>query len=156
MNYNIEKAVAYAKKWAMGRNPAFYNFDNLGGDCTNFISQSIYAGAGIMNYTKDTGWYYISANNRAAAWTGVQYLYNFLTTNKGTGPFGTQVPLDCAQVGDIIQLSFNGTQFTHSCMVMGVAPEITVAQHTFDYVARPLSTHNYKSIRLIKITGVNK
>ena len=51
MEYNRENAVAYAKKWAYGRNPKYYDFSDLGGDCTNFASQCIYAGSGIMNYT---------------------------------------------------------------------------------------------------------
>ena len=37
--YDRGKAVAYAHKWAFGRNPAYYNFDKIGGDCTNFTSQ---------------------------------------------------------------------------------------------------------------------
>ena len=49
--YDREAAVRYAHRWAYGRNPRFYNFDELGGDCTNFASQYLYAGTGIMNYT---------------------------------------------------------------------------------------------------------
>lgn len=33
--YNRAAAVEYARKWAFQRNPAYYNFENLGGDCTN-------------------------------------------------------------------------------------------------------------------------
>ena len=51
MLYDREAAVEYANKWAYGRNPRFYDFSQLGGDCTNFASQCIYAGSGIMNYT---------------------------------------------------------------------------------------------------------
>ena len=79
--YNREKAVAYAHQWAYRRNPAFLDFQELGGDCTNYASQCIFAGAGIMNYTPVYGWYYINGNNRTASWTGVVYLYNFLTQN---------------------------------------------------------------------------
>lgn len=82
MEYNRANAVAYAKKWAYGRNPKYYDFSDLGGDCTNFASQCIYAGSGVMNYTPTYGWYYISVNNRAPAWTGVDELYRFLTTNR--------------------------------------------------------------------------
>ena len=42
MEYNRANAVAYAKKWAYGRNPKYYDFSDLGGDCTNFASQCIY------------------------------------------------------------------------------------------------------------------
>ena len=91
--YNREKAVEYAKKWAFSRNPYYYNFDNDGGDCTNFISQCVYAGAGVMNYTPTFGWYYNSPYSRAPAWSGVEYFYNFFTTNKKVGPYGKEADL---------------------------------------------------------------
>ncbi len=58
--YNRQAAVAYAHRWAFGRNPAYSNFDGMGGDCTNFASQCLYAGTGIMNFTPTYGWYYLS------------------------------------------------------------------------------------------------
>lgn len=36
--YDREQAVQYARMWAYDRNPAYYDFSNLGGDCTNFVS----------------------------------------------------------------------------------------------------------------------
>lgn len=33
--YDREAAVAYAHRWAMGRNPAYLDFHGIGGDCTN-------------------------------------------------------------------------------------------------------------------------
>ena len=76
LEYNRQAAYDYAKKWALGRNPAFYDFSAIGGDCTNFASQCIYAGAGVMNYTPTFGWFYRSANDRTPSWTGVEFLYN--------------------------------------------------------------------------------
>ena len=84
--YRRSLAVQYARRWALSRNPAYYNFDDLGGDCTNFASQCIYAGSGVMNYTPIYGWYYITANDRTASWTGVEYLHRFLVGNEGGGP----------------------------------------------------------------------
>ncbi|MBR4879641.1 MAG: amidase domain-containing protein, partial [Clostridia bacterium] len=55
--YNRLAAVRYARKWALSRNPMYYNFDETGGDCTNFASQCIYAGAGVMNFGPLYGWY---------------------------------------------------------------------------------------------------
>ena len=71
LRYDRTKAYEYAKKWAFGRNHAFYDFENIGGDCTNFASQCVYAGAGVMNYTPVMGWYYKSVNDRTPSWTGV-------------------------------------------------------------------------------------
>jgi len=153
MTYNREAAVAYAHKWALGRNPAFYNFDKIGGDCTNFASQCIYAGCGVMNYTPDVGWYYKSAHNRAAAWTGVEYLHRFLTKNKSRGPYATELPIEYALPGDIIQLSFNGIVFAHSLVVVSIYPQILISAHTEDSDNRPLNTYVYTQARLLHIEG---
>ena len=61
--YDREEAVQYAKTWAYSRNPKYYNFDSVGGDCTSFVSQCIYAGAKVMNYNQ-YGWYYKQQNSR--------------------------------------------------------------------------------------------
>ena len=70
--YNRPEAISYAKKWAFKRNPNYYNFDTVGGDCTSFVSQCIYAGSKVMNYQKDIGWYYINGNNKSPSWSGVE------------------------------------------------------------------------------------
>ena len=59
MSYNREKVYEYAKKWAYGRNPKYYNFDSVGGDCTNFVSQCMKnGGAPDINYGNYTGGWY--------------------------------------------------------------------------------------------------
>ena len=63
--YDRRAAVLYAHRWAYGRNPAFYDYEHLGGDCTNFASQCIYAGSGVMNFTPTFGWYYIDPDQKA-------------------------------------------------------------------------------------------
>ncbi|WP_275890910.1 amidase domain-containing protein [Romboutsia hominis] len=42
--YDREKAVAYARKWALDHNPTYANYELYGGDCTNYISQCLRAG----------------------------------------------------------------------------------------------------------------
>lgn len=153
--YNREAAIAYAKKWAYGRNPAFYDFSRIGGDCTNFASQCIFAGAGIMNYTPVTGWFYRSANDRTASWTGVEYLYNFLTQNEGAGPYAEEVPLSELQIGDIVQLGRATGDFYHSPVVVGFnRGEILVAAHTFDVYGKRLSSYTFERSRGIHILKV--
>ncbi len=152
--YNRAAAVAYARRWALGRNPAYYDFEEIGGDCTNFASQCIYAGAGVMNYTPETGWYYISVNDRAAAWTGVEYLYNFLVNNRSVGPYGHRVSQQEIQPGDIVQLGRRDGSFYHTPVILSVRPQILVAAHTYDALDRPLSSYNYDQVRFIHIDGV--
>lgn len=52
IKYEREKVLKNAKRWAYDRNPQFYNFDNVGGDCTSFVSQCILVGSNVMNYDK--------------------------------------------------------------------------------------------------------
>jgi len=158
-SYNRTAAVLYAHQWAYGRNPAFYDYEKLGGDCTNFASQCIYAGAGIMNFTPTFGWYYIDANQKAPAWTGVEFLWNFLTRTQFTpGPAARPCRLQDLLPGDVIQLSFQGERFQHSPVVVSVGWPVTpenvlVAAHSYDADNRPLSTYDYQSIRFLHITG---
>jgi len=157
--YNRVKAVEYANKWAFKRNPAYYDFSLLGGDCTNFISQCLYAGSGVMNYTPTTGWYYISAYDRAPAWTGVQFLYKFLVTNTSKAVFGTETSVLQIMIGDVIQLGNYDGNYYHTLIVseVGDVPDvdnIRVTTHTYDALLRPLSTYDYAEIRFIHIKGV--
>ncbi len=152
--YNREAAVNYAREWAFRRNPDFYDFQYIGGDCTNFASQCIYAGSGIMNYTPIYGWYYRSLSDRSASWSGVEYLYNFLTTNNSVGPFASVVSQNEILPGDIIQLGRANGDFYHTLVVVNTAPEILVAAHTNDALDRPLTSYNFDVARFLHIDGV--
>jgi hypothetical protein len=154
ISYNREDAVAYARQWAFRRNPKFYDFNYIGGDCTNFASQCIYAGAKVMNYTPVYGWYFRSLSDRSASWSGVEYLYNFLTTNDSVGPFARVVDEDEILPGDIIQLGRADGDFYHTLVVTEIYPEILVAAHTNDVLDRPLSSYNYDVARFLHIEGV--
>ncbi len=156
LSYNRDRAVAYARKWALGRNPTYYDFQTLGGDCTNFASQCIFAGAGVMNYTPETGWYYNSLSERAPAWSGVEYLYAFLINNRSVGPYGHEVPRSQAQPGDIAQLGGRDGRFYHSPVITAVSPVILVAAHTDDALDRPLSSYVYDRVRFLHIDGVRQ
>jgi len=156
--YNRKEAIEYASKWAYKRNSRYYNFDDIGGDCTSFISQCIYAGASIMNYKKHIGWYYNSSSDRTASWSGVEFLYNFLTKNKGIGPRATKVKIDSLEIGDIIQLKFLQDRFSHSLIIVDKKgknlEDIYIATHTEDAYYRKLSTYTFKDIRFLHITNV--
>lgn len=148
-------AVAYAKRWALSRNPAYLDFHALGGDCTNFVSQCLYAGSGIMNFTPVLGWYYLSGNNRTASWTSVEYLYRFLTTNDGNGPFGNETPMHEIMIGDIVQFAHIGERFTHAGIVVGIErEEILIAAHSEDTWMRPISSYSQPLRRFIHLQGV--
>lgn len=153
--YKRENAAEYARKFAFSQNSYFGNFAELGGNCTNFASQAIFAGSCQMNYTPTFGWYYISLNERSPSWTGVEFFYNFMVGNKGVGPFGRAVSIDELEIGDIIQLGKNGDGFYHTLIVVGFeGDDPLVAAQTNDVYMRPLSTYTYDFARYIKIEGV--
>ena len=158
--YNREAAVVYAHTWAYRRNPAYFDFSGIGGDCTNFASQCIYAGAGVMNFTPLYGWFYRTANDRTPSWTGVQYLYDFLTRNLGAGPFATEVSLSQLEPGDVVQLAIDREdRYQHTPVVVRIDGEpslttVLVAAHSNDVDYRPLSTYNIRKIRCLHIESV--
>ena len=152
--YDRDAAVAYARRWALSRNPAYYDFSELGGDCTNFASQCIYAGAGVMNYTPVFGWYYLSSADRTASWTGVEFLYDFLIGNTTEGPFAREVSAEEALPGDVVQLGTRSGDFYHTPVITAIEPQILVAAHSYDVLDRPLSTYNFSRVRFLHIEGV--
>ena len=151
MSYNRNLAVEYAFNWALDRNPKYYDYEELGGDCTNFISQCLYAGTKQMNYRKNA-WYYKDANNKSPSWTGVEFLYNFLTSNNYEGPKGFLTTREDIELGDLIQLSFDGIIFGHTLIVTGKQREkIYICAHTNDARNRDLDSYSFKKIRYIGI-----
>ncbi len=153
--YLRENAVAYARKYAFSQNKNFGNFAGIGGNCTNFVSQAIYAGGCVMNYKPTFGWYYISMDDRSPAWTGVEYFYNFITENADVGPYGRVITADELEIGDVIQLARDGEGFYHTLLVVGFDGEDPlVAAQTDNAYARPLSTYDYDYNRYIKILGI--
>ena len=158
--YHRHMAVQYAHAWAYGRNPQFYDYEELGGDCTNFATQCLYAGSGVMNFTPTFGWYYLNANEKAPAWTGVPYLWDFLTrTAESVGPVAVPCSLYELRPGDLVQLRFQGEAFQHTPVVVSVGvpgclETILVAAHSADADNRPLSSYPFQELRCLHVLGV--
>ena len=153
--YLRERAVLYAQRYALVRNPLFYTFEGIGGNCTNFASQSVLAGSCVMNFNDVYGWYYLSLARRSASWTGVEFFYNFMVTNMGVGPFGRQVDISEAEIGDLIQLQNNEGRFYHTLVITKIEEnEVYICANSNDALNRPLSSYDYASLRVIHIDGV--
>lgn len=153
--YDRQRAYEYASKWAFSRNPLFTDYQGIGGNCTNFVSQCIYAGSCIMNFTPVYGWYYVNDKDRSASWTGVDYFFNFITSNSGVGPYGNEVGIDALEIGDVIQLGKNDTGYYHSLLVVGSADSTyLVAAQSDDAFNRRLDSYTYDYARYMHIDGV--
>lgn len=83
--YNPSAAVEYAGKYWNNYNPAYGNYNSVGGDCANFVSQCLYAG-GIE---QDGTWY-----NGSSAWISCSAQIEYFR-NKG------YTIIDGAQASDI-------------------------------------------------------
>jgi len=161
IGYNRRAAVAYAQKWAFARNKRFYDFEDIGGDCTNFVSQCLYAGCGVMNYSPVDGWYYINSDDRSPSWTGVTFLRDFLLTNEGAGVYGEETPLSRLLPGDVIQFENSAGRLYHTVIVSYVfypviPSNIYVCAHSVDSRNRRLSTYNYAAAYGIHISGARR
>ncbi len=160
--YNRKRAVEYAKTWALSRNPLFFDFTGIGGNCTNFVSQAVLAGSCTMNYTPGFGWYYLSPDDRAPAWSSVEFFYDFLTQkeefkaqNGGVGPFARQVERAEVEVGDVVQYANTEGDWYHSVIVTGIdGEELLVSAQSNDALDRPISSYNFAAARFLHIEGV--
>ncbi len=160
--YDRAAAVRYAHEWAYGRNPRYYDYEAIGGDCTNFASQCLYAGARVMDYTPTFGWYYLDANRKAPAWTGVPYLYNYLTrSHAAAGPAARDTSIFALEPGDLVQLSFDGVSWAHTPVVVAAGEprsyeNLLVAAHSVDADYRPLASYEIAGVRFLHVFGVYK
>lgn len=144
--YDREQSISYAQKYALKYNPKYTDFNDNGGDCTNFISQCLHAGS--LPLSKNWQPYTLP-------WIRVNELYYFLTRNK----FAIEVPnLSLLNKGDIIQFFSNSKGFfTHSGIITDILAngEIFYSCHTYDKLNYPLSEIYpilYTKLRLLKIT----
>lgn len=155
MSYNREVACQYALKYALGRNKEYYDFSALGGDCTNFVSQCVYAGLGKMDF-RYNGWYYIDLNNRSPSWTGVEEFGNYLLNNEREIISGRIVDFDEVEIGDVIQLR-QGERFNHSLFVTKIdfpilsLKDIFVSCHSADRLNARLSSFIFEEIKFLKV-----
>ncbi|MBQ1334514.1 MAG: amidase domain-containing protein [Clostridia bacterium] len=84
--YVYNGAVSSGKLYESYYNKAYANFNDVGGDCANYTSQSIYAGG--MPQVRGTaygtdGWYYVSASDRSGTWTSASRLCEWMGKNRG-------------------------------------------------------------------------
>lgn len=115
--YNREKAVAYAETWWNQYNPQFPVFRV---DCTNFVSQCLYAGGAPMwGYPDRLNGWWCQNNNWSLSWSVSHSLYWYLkadTNRLGAVEVSTAEEL---YAGDVICYDFQGNaRFDHSTIVV--------------------------------------
>lgn len=115
-HYDRQAAVAYAEKWWNDYNPQFKKFDV---DCTNYVSQCLFAGGAPMRgYPNRTRGWWMQNNNWSFSWTVANALTQYLSTSK-TGLRARQVSNPKKlKLGDVICYDFQGDgRFDHTTIV---------------------------------------
>lgn len=109
--YNTENAVSYADKWALGRNSTYTWWGDDGGDCSNFVSQCLYAGG----FPKTSSWY-----PDASSWIGQNELRDYLL-QIGAGKLLTKPSSSDVKKGDLIWYNWDGqgTRTNHVTICVG-------------------------------------
>lgn len=128
--FNVDKAVEYARKYALNYNLDYLTFDEIGGDCTNFISQCLYAGG----LPKTNNWHPYSF-----PWIRVNDLYYYLINNG----YAKEIPMNGSfKAGNIIQFfSKSKGFFAHTGIITKVLPsgDYLYCCHSYDKLDFPLS-----------------
>ncbi|MDD2497995.1 MAG: amidase domain-containing protein [Desulfitobacteriaceae bacterium] len=121
--FDRQAAVNYAHQWWNGNNPAFRGFSV---DCTNYVSQVLYAGGMPMNYTgkQNSGWWYLGnggpGDKWSYSWTVAHSLRWYLASGKIHIPVEATASPDRLEPGDIICYDWDGDGvWQHNTVVVG-------------------------------------
>ena len=162
VSYNRESAAKYAMKWALSRNSAYRDYEEWGGDCTNFISQCVHAGGIPFDHNGNNilkQWYWYSDISRTPSWTGAEPFYKYIIGNnsKDTQNF-EEVDYYDLEIGDIVQLVYEDNLAYHNMIISDIIldgdflVDYLICQHTYDLLNYPLSLKAGDK-RYIKIFG---
>ena len=128
-DYNPSAASSYARKYYNNYNSNYSNYNSIGGDCANFVSQCLHAGG--MDMT--SGWYWKSYNNHSASWTVCESMHDYFKNQGYTiieNPSAGQV-----LEGNPVLYSWNGSTWGHAAICVGNSNGTpVVAAHNNDYL----------------------
>lgn len=123
--YDRAKAVQYAETWWNSANP---DYEHFAVDCTNYVSQCLYAGGGIMNYTgrREKGWWYRHEKQAqwSYSWSVSHSLFHYLATSTSHLQASMVPTASQLTIGDVIIYDWDGdSTFQHSTIVTGKADD---------------------------------
>ncbi|MFD8911649.1 amidase domain-containing protein [Streptomyces sp. NPDC059575] len=106
--YDYKAMVAYATKYWNNYNTEYPDFNGAGagGDCTNFVSQSLKAGGWkhVPGYTNDFHKWFGTKDIQSDSFVGVNEFSWFALSSKRVTPLANVFQAD---LGDVIQMDFN-------------------------------------------------
>lgn len=172
--YDRETVVKRAKKYAKSYNTLFVKYNGLGGDCTNFVSQSMWQCPDWKFDTigKDNSVKWACSKKNGSkkysydtiSWVGVNELWTYFQTNDSPSQAGTVYGISATtsgynssnvQLGDIIQFN-NGDIWRHSVIVSEITDGVVYcAAHSDDQERKSLNEYmsKYKKYRVAHINN---
>lgn len=104
--YDYKAMAAYAEKYWSKYNSAYPNYNSSGGDCTNFVSQSLRAGGwkDVKGSSSDFHKWYSTSAGQSDSWVGVNELSWFALSSKRVTSLANVYQMG---VGDVLQMDFD-------------------------------------------------
>lgn len=115
--YNYSAMAAYLERYWSNYNPAYRNFNNQGGDCTNFVSQALKAGgwADKPGWYQNANYWWYNNYNQTYSWTSVNHWATFAINSGRTSMLYN---VWSCRVGDVVQVKPSGSSTkVHTMMV---------------------------------------
>lgn len=161
--YDRAAAYDYLMAYCGKRNPAWYAYDDVGGNCMNFGSQVLLAGGIPEDEKGDEEWYWDGQNDLDLSWINVGRFYDYCRKNEGFGLVAdTEAGYYTGEVGDVLIVGFNGDH-RHTTVISHVVTDESgdtvdylISCNTTNYRDFPASAYYYTFHRLIKIYGWNE
>ncbi len=156
--YCATVAVDYAKKYALSYNKEWYFYVN-GGDCANFVSQSLF----VAGVPMTSNWHSYDYNSTAYVmnnnytWIRAQELMDYLISIGGVR-IDNPSPSDFS-LGDAVFYNWNGGRIDHSAIVTAIEGGVPkVSCHSTPEMESKLNAHwtlgkNKSCAVLIKLGG---
>ena len=138
-SFSRTKARDYALKYWKNYNNNYRKFDN---DCTNFISQAMYAGGWThkSGFYRDSQYWWYNSLNQSWSWIGVPYWHDFaLKHSKRTVKLSSPRSL---WEGEVLQVDFtnNGVKDHTMIVTKKTSSEIYLTYHTNDTLNRSFAS----------------
>lgn len=146
-NYNIDNAVNYAETYYSNYNSSYPDWTSYGGDCANFVSQSLYAGGKSMVGTPGTSaaasnfsnWFSKGSSNSttnvSSTWRGADAFKHYWTANAESYKTFTSFTTDTYDYGyrgDAVTLLNSNNRGYHTLLIVayGSNGDLIYAAHT--------------------------
>lgn len=161
--YDRAAAYDYLMAYCDERNPRWYAYDDVGGNCMNFGSQVLLAGGIPEDERGDEEWYWDGQNDLDLSWINVGHFYDYCRDNEGYGLVAdTEAGYYTGEVGDVVIVGFAGDH-RHTTVISHVVEDeagnvvdYLITCNTTNYKDFPVSAYYYTFHRLIKIFGWNE